>query len=93
MFYPLVLSFNFIDPFLPTFNVRTSCLGIYWLDEFKHTQSYTKKAIRAVVNVSWMSRSLPLFEKYSITDVSDIYPQRLIVAYQAATRGKHETFF
>lgn len=52
-----------------------------------------KKAIRAVANVSWMSPSLPLFEKYSITDVSDIYPQRLISTFQAATHGKHETFF
>lgn len=66
--------------------------GSTGLTNFNTLRVLQKKAIRAVADVPWTSPSLPLFEKYKITDVSDIYHQRLILTYQAATRGNHETF-
>ncbi|XP_040072796.1 uncharacterized protein LOC120849001 [Ixodes scapularis] len=51
-----------------------------------------KKALRAIANVSSTSPSLPLFEKYSILDVSKMYPQRLILTFQSAMKGKYDTF-
>ncbi|CAN7991261.1 unnamed protein product [Ixodes hexagonus] len=55
-----------------------------------NTQGFTKESY------SWrMSLGRPplyLFEKYFITDVSDIYHQRLILTYQTATHSNRETF-
>ncbi|XP_040067665.1 uncharacterized protein LOC120840939, partial [Ixodes scapularis] len=51
-----------------------------------------KKALRAIANVPTTSPSLPLFDKFSITDVSKLYSQRLILTHQSALKGKSETF-
>ncbi|XP_042149068.1 uncharacterized protein LOC121837527, partial [Ixodes scapularis] len=51
-----------------------------------------KKALRAIANVPTTSPSLPLFDKFSITDVPKLYSQRLILTYQSALKGKSETF-